>query len=210
MSKKFFSLISDKTVNVAPNSKVIPAKEFSQLQDAKELLVKIKAEVDEYRLTVVKDCEELKENAVKEGFQEGFQQWAENIAKLETEITSVRSDMEKVVGKAALMAAKKIVGRELELVPDTVSDIVTNSLKTVAQHKKITIFVNKKDLILVESNRNKLKNVFEGLETLSIRGRDDIKPGGCIIETEGGIINAQLENQWQALENAFTSLMKKK
>ena len=36
-----------------------------------------------------------------------------------------------------------------------------------------------------------------------------IEPGGCIIETEAGIINAQLENQWRSLENAFESFMKK-
>lgn len=209
-NKKFFSLISGAEVHVAPNSKVIPAQEFSQMQEALEILDKTKVEVDEYRLKIAKECEELKEQALKEGFQEGFQQWAEHIAKLETEITNVRSEMEKVVGKAALMAAKKIVGREIELSQDTVADIVTNSLKSVSQHKKITIYVNPKDLTIVEVHRNKLKEIFESLETLSLRGRDDIKPGGCIIETEGGIINAQLENQWQALENAFTSLMMKK
>jgi type III secretion protein L len=45
---------------------------------------------------------------------------------------------------------------------------------------------------------------------LSLRDRSDIQPGGCIIETEGGIINAQLENQWRVLENALGILLKKK
>ena len=54
----------------------------------------------------------------------------------------------------------------------------------------------------------KIKKIFERLENLSIQERDDIEPGGCIIETEAGIINAQLENQWRSLEIAFDEFMK--
>ena len=46
----------------------------------------------------------------------------------------------------ALEAAKKIVGREIEASEDTIVDIVSNSLKAVSTHKKITIYVNRKDL----------------------------------------------------------------
>ncbi|MBI3211529.1 MAG: HrpE/YscL family type III secretion apparatus protein, partial [Simkania negevensis] len=41
----------------------------------------------------------------------------------------------------------------------------------------------------------------------SLEDREDIAPGGCIIETEAGIINASLANQWQALEAAFAAFM---
>lgn len=83
-------------------------------------------------------------------------------------------------------------------------------MKSVAQHKKVTIYVNKADLENMEAHRNQIKELFENLESLSIRPRDDVTTGGCVIETEAGIINAQLENQWVVLERAFTSLMKTK
>jgi type III secretion protein L len=141
-------------------------------------------------------------------FAEGYQTWVEHIAKLEEEILKVRDDMEKLLVPVALKAAKKIVGREIELSDDTIVDIVSNSLKSVSQHKKITIYVNKKDLDPLEQSRSRLKEIFESLEVLSLRERSDIARGGCVIETEGGIINAQLENQWSALERAFASLMR--
>ena len=37
-----------------------------------------------------------------------------------------------------------------------------------------------------------------------------MEPGGCLIETEAGIINAQLENQWRSLEAAFKAYTEKK
>lgn len=121
----------------------------------------------------------------------------------------MRKEVHKNILPLALKAAKKIVGEELKLHPDRIVDIVLNSLKPVTQHKKIIIYVNKVDLAMLEENREKLKQAFERLESLSVQERSDIEPGGCMIETEAGIINAQLENQWRALENAFESFHKK-
>jgi type III secretion protein L len=82
-------------------------------------------------------------------------------------------------------------------------------LKAVAQHKQIVIYVNRQDLAALEAARPRLKDLFEQLEVLSLRERADIQTGGCVIETEGGIINAQIENRWRILENAFEAMRKK-
>lgn len=206
--KKLFSLIYGNKNAVSATSKILPAENIGQLLDAKEVLDKVNVDAEQYRLDVAKECETLKAHAQQEGFAAGFQQWAEHVAKLEKEIIKVREDLEKLLIPVALKAAKKIVGREIELSEDAIVDIVSNSLKSVSQHKKITIYVNKKDLESLEKGRPKLKAIFESLEALSVRERGDIIRGGCIIETEGGIINAQLENQWNAIEKAFTHLMK--
>ena len=207
MSKKFFSLIYGDSIHVAPKTKVISADAFSKLIDAEGILEKLREDAEKYKKEVVTECEKLKEQAQREGFEEGFKKWVEQIAKMEDEISKVRTENEKILVPVALKAAKKIVGREMEMSPETVVDIVTNILKTVSQHKKVTIYVNKVDLDYLETSRNRIKQVFENLEALSIIPRDDVKPGGCIIETERGIINAQLENQWRILEKAFESMM---
>ena len=208
--KKLFSLISGERLHGASKGKIIPAEDFSSLLDAQGVLEQVKKDADAYRLQVTKECEIIKEQAQKEGYEEGFRKWVEHITSLEQEIERVRSDLEKMLIPVALKAAKKIVGREIELTDDTIVDIVSNSLKAVSQHKRITIYVNRKDLDSLESHRPKLKEIFESLEVLSLRDRSDIAQGGCIIETEGGIINAQLENQWKALESALDVLFKKK
>jgi type III secretion protein L len=208
VSKKFFSLIYGDQVHVAPETKVIPADSISTLIEAHEALERIKQDAEKYRLEVVKECEKLKEQAQLEGYEEGLKQWGEHIIKLEDEIKAVQNRLQQLIIPVALKAAKKIVGREVELSSDVIVDIVADNLKAVSQHKKITIYVNKKDADALEQNKNRIKDLFENLESLSIREREDVKPGGCIIETEGGIINAQMENRWQVLEKAFEAMMK--
>lgn len=208
MSQKFFSLIHGDSIHTAPKTKFIDAEAFSKLLEATEVISTVQKDADQYRKEVVVECEKLKEQAQKEGFEEGFKKWAEHVVKLENEIAKVRKEVEKTIIPVALKAARKIVGREIELSETTIVDIVSNCLKAVSQHKKITIYVNRKDLDALEANRPRIKEIFESLESLSIRERADVAQGGCVIETEGGIINAQLENQWLTLERAFEALMK--
>ena len=189
-------------------TKIIPAAELSLLTEWREVLEHIKEDAEKYRQQVAKECEELKENAFKEGYEEGYKQWAELLAKFEKQLEALHKEMQQVIIPVALKAAKKIVGKEIELSEDVIVDIVASNLKAVAQHKKITIYVNKKDLDAMEKNKQSLRDLFEHLESLSIRARDDIEPGGCIIETEIGIINAQMDHRWKVLEKAFETLMK--
>ena len=210
MSKKFFSLINKTAIHVAPKRKILPKEQIQKLLNGDELLEEIKKDAEKYREEVTFEGEKLKEAAQKQGYEEGFKSWLEQIAKLEQEIINVRNEFQKALLPIALKAAKKIVGREIELAPEVIIDIVANSLKAVATHKKITIYVSKKDFEILEIAKPKLKSIFEVLESFTLRARADINPGGCIIETEWGIINAQLDNQWRTLERAFDHLGKQK
>lgn len=207
--RKFFSLFSGKSVHPAPGVKVIEASEFSTLEEAASIVQLTKEEAENYKKEIFEEAEKIKENAFKEGFQEGLTSLNQHLFALDKELTHLRVDIQKKILPLALMAAKKIMGEELRLHPDRIVDIVLTSLKPVTQHKKIHIFVNKVDLQNLEENKTKLKQIFEHLESLTIQERGDIEPGGCMIETEAGIINAQLENQWRALEAAFESFNKK-
>ncbi|MGB7978717.1 MAG: HrpE/YscL family type III secretion apparatus protein [Chlamydiales bacterium] len=207
--KKFFSLISGKEVRIAPGEKVIPAKEFSTLSQASELLTTVKEEALAYRKKIVEEGEKTKELAFQEGFQEGLVSLNKHLLALDEELKRLREEIQKKILPLSLKAARKIIGEELRLHPDRIVDIVLTSLKPVTQHRKIVIYVNKADLQILEDHKSQIKSIFERLENLSIQERGDIEPGGCMIETEAGIINAQLENQWRALESAFESFMKK-
>jgi type III secretion protein L len=207
--KKFFSLIFGAEVRLAPGQKVVPAKEFTTLENASVILKTVKAEALTFKQDTVVEAETVKELAFQEGFQQGLISLNKHLLELDRELKHLREDVQKKILPLALKAARKIIGEELRLHPDRIVDIVLTSLKPVTQHRKIVIYVNKADLASLEENKSKIKKIFEHLDSLSIQERGDIETGGCMIETEAGIINAQLENQWRALESAFESFMKK-
>ena len=200
---KFFSLIDGRSVTIAPGTKRLSANAFSALLSCGELLEATKKDAEEYRKRVTAECEEIKAHAESEGFQAGFDQWTQTVSYLEGEIAKVQKELQKVVMPVAIKAAKKIVATELKVNPEVVIDIVASTLKSIAQHKRIVLYVSKKDFDIIERSKSNLKPIFEELESLSIRDRDDIEPGGCVIETEVGIVNARLEDRWRTLEAAL-------
>jgi len=205
----YFTLLYGNKVAKAPGKKVIPAEEFSTLMSAREIVEQAEDEAEAYRKEVAAEGEELKKAAKAEGFEAGQQEWAEQLAQLEAEIAKVRNDYRKSLVPVVLQAARKVVGREISQSPETIADIVANRLKAVAGHKRVRIYCNKQDHENLEAFKEKLEGVFERLESLSIEEREDVEPEGVIIETEAGIINAQADAQWRALETALIALVDK-
>jgi len=116
--------------------------------------------------------------------------------------------MNPLILPLALKAAKKIVAGELQTQPETIVNIVLQALAPVMQNHKITIYVNKADKEILETEKPRLKEKLEQVQSLIIKDRDDISPGGCMIETESGIINSTIENQWRSIEAAFDRYLK--
>ena len=201
-------MIEDGKVHPASNKKVIPQEEFSILMEASEILEKARQNAEEYRIQTEAECQALREVAKKEGYQEGLEQLNANIIGLDQEKKRLRHEMNKLILPLALKAAKKIVAKELETKPETIVDIVLQALSPVLQNHQITIWVNKIDKEILETEKTRLKEKLEQVQSLSIKERDDVAQGGCIIETESGIINASIDNQWRAIESAFDKYLK--
>jgi type III secretion protein L len=200
---KFFTLIYQEEVHPSTEEKVIPAEDFSTLMEAKEILDRAKDDVVHYKKKTEEECERLKERAKEEGFAEGLQKFNEHLIHFDKQIRVIRMELQKQILSIALKAAKKIVGEQLSLNPETIVDIVIQTLAPIAQDHHFVIYVNKVDKEILEAQKPKIKSILDQVQVLKIQERDDITPGGCIIETPRGIINATIENQWLALEAAF-------
>jgi type III secretion protein L len=205
---KYFSLIFSGEIHRAEEDKILPEEEYSVLLDAQEVLAKAKEDVKTYLKQNKEECEKVLKKAEEAGFNKGLTEFNKQILLYEQKMKVVEHDLQKMILPLALKAAKKIVGRELETRPDTIVDIVRQTLKPVTQNHHIKIYVNKKDREILEEKKQDLKKSLDQVQTFIIEEREDVSPGGCIIETEAGIINASLENQWRALEAAFEAFMK--
>lgn len=206
---KFFSLIYQGEIHPAEDEKVIPAEEFSTLMQASEILERAKEDAEQFKKKTEEDGRQLKEKAQEEGFDEGLQKFNEHLIHFDRQIRLIRMDLQKQILPLALKAAKKIVGEQLNLHPETIVEIVIQTLAPVLQNHRITIYVNKVDKEILETQKPKIKSILEHVQVLTIQERNDISQGGCIIETESGIINASIENQWRALESAFDKYTQK-
>jgi len=197
------TLLEGSIVQPPLGTRILKKDVVSSLLTGEELIKKIKEEGDRYKIEAAKEVETIREKALQEGFEAGYEKWLEAIHQLEEEIKKVRGQVEKQIVPVAIKAAQKVVAKELETHPETILDIVRGHLKAVAQHKRFTLYVSREEFDILDKSRNQLKEKLELLEAFSIRIRDDLKPGSVVIETEAGIVNATIENQWARIERAF-------
>lgn len=204
-----FSLIYKGDVSKTSSKKVLKAQEFSQLLKIQDLLKEAQQDALRLQEETKTECQRLKQEAQEEGFQEGLVKFNTHLIHLDQKVKEMQHEMQKMVLPLALKAAKKIVGEQLALSPETIVEIVLQALKPVRQSHEVKIYVCKEDKELLESEKNKLKALFDHLRILTIEEREGLTQGSCVIETEGGIINATLENQWRALAAAFENFLKR-
>lgn len=205
---KWFSLLYQGAVHPSTDEKVIPAKEFSQLVSATDVLEKAREDAAKFLEETKEECKTLRKEEKEKGFTEGLEKFNEQILFLDKELKALRHNLQQQVLPIALKAAKRIVGKELETFPETIVDIVMQAIAPITESHRVTIYVNKEDKAYLDAEKPKLKEILQQVEILAIQEKSDVSAGGCIIRTEGGMINATIENQWHALERAFEKYKK--
>lgn len=101
--------------------------------------------------------------------------------------------LEGPLAELAVVIAARIVARELKSHPETVLDITKQAVGEVTHSKEARIRVNPFDSELVRVHKDSLLAASGGLRHVEIVDDPTIQ-GGCVIETEGGSIDARIES----------------
>jgi type III secretion protein L len=106
----------------------------------------------------------------------------------------------------AVAIARKIIGRELEFHPEGVVDIVKQALTEKARlRREIFLRVNPEDMDLIRSSKPQLIEVLSRCKEIGLREDPDVARYGVIIETDAGMIDAQLDTQLAVFERLLKS-----
>lgn len=200
---KWFSLLYQGDLHPSTDEKVIAAKDYTTLKEASEILESARKDADKFLEKTQEQCKAQRKTAREKGLQEGLENFNEQIFFLDEQLKSIRLKLQQMVLPIALKAAKRIVGKELETKPETIVDIVMQAIAPISESHRVTLYVNKEDKEYLDAEKPKLKEILEQVDILTIQEKADVEKGGCLIQTERGMINATIDNQWKALERAF-------
>jgi type III secretion protein L len=163
------------------------------IEDAMAEAEKIRASAEEYR-------KEQGEKGFEKGYQDGLAQATEILLRAREEYARLLHGAEAQMVKLAIKVARKIIGREFKVNPRTILDVVSQAISAVRQQSEIIIRVNPSDLEVLVKNKEKLIGVLGRAKDLDIRGDKSVKRGGCVIDSEIGTIDAQLDTQLAMIE----------
>lgn len=119
----------------------------------------------------------------------------------------VRSSEETVVRLAVAMA-RRIVGDAIAVDEDTVLGTVRRALGHVVEKEQVVVRVHPGDLRVVREHGSEWLAALEGTRSLEIQEDERIARGGCLVETEAGNVEGQIEKQLQTLERALVEAVR--
>jgi flagellar assembly protein FliH len=108
---------------------------------------------------------------------------------------------ENEVIELAFQIARQILGRELEQKPESVADIAREAVRQVMGADEVTLRVNPEDLGYLRSVQGELKELLSGSARIEIKAEATVERGGCIVETESGMLDARLASQLTTLKS---------
>jgi type III secretion protein L len=145
---------------------------------------------------------ESREKAYREGCESALSEWNTLLVEAQELRDQAVSGVEKDLLRLAVKIAEKILGREIKSNRETIVDIVANALRQARRNEMITVRVNPADLPVLEAHGQRLERA--GREQfLDVVPDPQVTAGGCIIESESGAIDAQLDTQLRVLERAL-------
>lgn len=142
--------------------------------------------------------------AVEVEVAEKIKETRENLSATIRELDVLRDEIsvrvEQDVVELALEIAKKIVGREVMFDREIALTLVKVSLKKINSRAPLAqIHLNPEDYRYIESRREQID--FRGsLELIEDRS---ISPGGCLIHTETGEVDARIESQFEEIAHGL-------
>lgn len=125
------------------------------------------------------------------------------LAEIERSKKNIYANAHTILLELACGCARKIIQNEVTLNPDIILGVIKKSLVYIVDRERIIVRVSKDDLDTVSKRKNFWMPIGERLESISIEPDERIEKGGCIIESNSGVVDARLGVQFEELRDTI-------
>ena len=195
--------LTEGSIRPAAGTKLLKAEEYGLLLEADALLAAAKKQAEEMEQKAREAYEQKREEGYRDGMEEGKLEHAEKM--METILSSVEfiEGIEDTLVSVVNQAIRKIIGDMDD--KERIVRIVRTALNTVRGQQKVTVRVAPADEAAVSEALAAMTAGSSGSAFLTIVADARLPRDSCILESELGVVDASLETQLKALENAFHS-----
>lgn len=124
-------------------------------------------------------------------------------AAVENAASAAAAGAEKEMVRLVMRIAEKVIRRKLDSDSDEVFLMISRAIQAVPKGKTLLIKVNEKDHESIQKAGNVIPSAAKLAGNLSFEVSADVEPGGCIIVTEAGAVNANPSRQLELIEEAL-------
>lgn len=160
------------------------------------------------------EADTIKETAAKEGYRAGIEQAEVDISALRAKIADFVSAKKEVfeyiapdILEISVDIARKIIKKEVEQDPQIILDSIVEVMRTISKEEsRITVKVNPLQADLVKTELPEYISSMGVDAKITVLADDTIEEGGCILNTNNGIVDASLDTQLDIIREALKGM----
>jgi len=150
------------------------------------------------------------EEGRKTAYEENKGQIEEDLGKLDTLITNISNlktllleQNEAHFLKSIFHIASRLAGFEIEKKDDRILGVLKQVLQSAQTDENVLVRLSEDDFKFIEKFKEVRKKEFDFIKKVKFEASSDIQNGGCVVETNYGTIDANVEERvqkaWSAL-----------
>ena len=157
------------------------------------------------------ESENIKKSAFEEGYRLGLEKASSDIDAFKSQFAGFMNAKKEVfeyiapdILEISVDIAKKIIKKELELEPQALINTIVDVLKTVSKNEpKIIIRVHPQSVQFIKDTIPNITYQYGIDSTINIVSDPSIENGGCIFQTNNGIVDASIDTQLEIIKKAL-------
>lgn len=160
------------------------------------------------------EASRIKTQAADEGKQAALQAVEANLrARIDQQLTSVMAAMQRAVEgvaqsrqvwqkrweehgiRVAVAIASRVIRRQMRESPEVALDLLREALSLSAGSQRLIVRLNPADHAALRDQAERITSQLSQVATTEIIADPAVSPGGCLVETESGSVDSQIETQ---------------
>lgn len=188
----------------SPEARIIKAADLALMREGQAILDAARERAAEVERAAAEAYEERRQQGYDDGVLEGRMEHMEKMMETAMQAVEYLESMEESLVRVVGSAVRKIVG-EMDS-NERIVRIVRNALVTVRNQQRVIVRIAPSDESAVrESLGAMLISAPGSVSFLDVSADPRMNPGECMLESELGVVDASLETQFHALEQALAS-----
>jgi len=153
--------------------------------------------------SAAEEAEKQLEAARQHGYAAGLGEWNQCLLAAWKARDEFIERNEACLLQLAIQVARKIIGEALRLAPDQVVSIAREALRSAPRGGNVVLQVHPDDEAEVRRRASSLQKSLGGARKIEVISDAAVARGGCLIESDIGIVDAQLETQLDVMSRAL-------
>ncbi len=196
-----FTEINTDKLQLSSHVKILKAKEYNRYLQAQELVDAAEKKAQDILRQAELTFEQQKQQGYQQGLLQAQQQQSQIMLATLEQCRQYYKSNENQIAKLVISAVRQLIGEfdDIELA----LKMTRQAMKSINNQRQVTLHVAPSQLDEVKTRLGQVLKEFPEISYAEVTPDDRVEPGGCLLETKVGVIDATLENQLDVIEEAL-------